>query len=84
MKAKVFFKNDFHNSESMKVATIENGIYILSADQIKKAAKECCGITGCTCGDFRGGIFNEDGQKLYWTDNSNPNCTELTAEKPQY
>lgn len=66
MKAKVTFKNDFHNTESVKVATLENGIYTLSQDQINRAARECCGISGCTCGEFRGGIYNENGQQLYW------------------
>ena len=84
MKSKVSFFNDFHNSQSVKVATIKDGIYVLSQAQIKKAAKECCGISGCTCGDFRGGIYNEEGIKLYWVDDSNPNCTNLTTERPMY
>ncbi len=67
-KMRITFRNDFHNSESTKIAKIINGKYVLSPDQIRRAGKECCGIFGCSCGEFRGGIFDEDGNRLDWAD----------------
>ena len=52
MKTKKFtLVNEFHNTTiTLRAKTTKNnGIYFISANQVKKAKKTLCGIPGCLC-----------------------------------
>ena len=47
---RITLTNDFHNSE----VTLNVKDSTISAGQVKKARRELCGISGCTCGNDLG------------------------------
>ena len=43
--------NDFHGSQiALRARNTVDGMYALSAGQVRRARSELCGMTGCTCG----------------------------------
>lgn len=47
---RITLSNDFHNTE----ITLHVKDNTISAGQVKKARRELCGISGCTCGNDLG------------------------------
>lgn len=64
MDTRIKLTNDYHNTETVVVAT--NGM--LNKRQAARAQKALCGVSGCKCGDdfgARGPQYNSEGQRIY-------------------
>lgn len=74
-KIKIRLENDFHNRYAIaQVQPDENGIAILSLNQVKRIQRSLCGVRGCSCSgslgqrgyqpDVDNHLENEDGSYL--------------------
>uniref|UniRef100_A0A6H1Z906 Uncharacterized protein n=1 Tax=viral metagenome TaxID=1070528 RepID=A0A6H1Z906_9ZZZZ len=62
MKIKtVYLYNSFHNSTSgnIRAEILTDGALHISEGQSRKAAKQVCGMDGCSCGQFEEWRYDE-------------------------
>lgn len=71
-RVKITLTNDFHNTEANVLAErLSNGNLSININQYKRACRKLCGMNDCMCGDIRGPITDQSGNKYgidYCTD----------------